>query len=100
MKFKLIVDKKEYWNEKYWKLYFEIESKLKELKEIKIQMSSPVEYRGIIIMEKKVKEIMDSYWDEEFLEILNKYSLKINEHNLVGAIKMALSDALKNAKEY
>ena len=32
---KLIVDEQEYWNEKYWKLYHEIEDKLKELQEVK-----------------------------------------------------------------
>ena len=32
---KLIVNKKEYWENKYWILFYKIEADLKELKEIK-----------------------------------------------------------------
>ncbi len=35
---------------------------------------------------KEIEKIKEEVWDDEFLKLVNKYCMKINEHNLIIAI--------------
>ena len=44
---------------------------------------------------------MDEHWDSEFLETLDKYAYKINEHKLIESIRGAIALALyKQIEEF
>lgn len=42
--------------------------------------------------DEKIQKIIDEIWDKDFLNTLQEYSMKINEHDLIGKIKMAIAE--------
>ncbi len=49
-------------------------------------------------MEEIINAAMKEQWDEDFLNTLNNYAMKINEHNLIDAIKRFGEEVYKEAQ--
>ncbi len=36
----------------------------------------------------EIEKIKEEVWNDEFLELINKYCMKVNEHDLISAINL------------
>lgn len=42
--------------------------------------------------ERIMDEVIEKYWDRDFLNSLQEHAMKINEHNLIKSIKSAMKE--------